>query len=223
MKKGLLLGSQRSRPCWLSLCATLAIVMASDLANARADTIYWNVDPLGEIPRFDPTNGRLTSVSIVYAGNWQSKNGVYNPTQFGTPYTLSFVMPIGAGVAGSGLWASGSLAYSSDGFAPAMSFTEGLWKMDTFAISDDTSLPADLDYFTGIDPIWFSTFQGGGGPSVSPGYLQPVPMTFGWAGVASGSYTYEPVPEPGVLTLLIGSFAALWLRSRRLKLQAPSI
>ncbi|MBI3854034.1 MAG: choice-of-anchor E domain-containing protein [Verrucomicrobia bacterium] len=193
----------------LSLCATLAIVLTSGLADVRADTIYWN-ESGGLVPRFDPAYGRLTSVALAFAGNWQTKNGVYNPTQFDTSYSFSFSMPINAGVAGTGLWASGSLTYNWDGIALAMSYSEGPWKMDgTFVIFDDTSLAADLDFFTGTDPVQISAWYGEPSLSVSPSYLQVVPVTFGWAGSASGSYTYEPVPASSTLTQTFRTTAAL--------------
>jgi hypothetical protein len=82
--------------------------------------------------------------------------------------------------------------------------------------SADTSLATDLAHFTGIGSVDAGCYITCDTFSVVPSSLEVVVGTL----IAQGSwgemtYTYNPVPEPNALTLLVGGLALLGLRSKR--------
>ncbi len=199
------------------LWAALALVLAG-LGSVKADTIsYYATAGAGDlellVPQFDPALGQLTDVSIQFSISVGNQFLVYNNTSDDTPFTIS-ASAIGSMSAGI-LGASGEQTQNFDGFAAANVYTVVNGGI-TVSGSADTSLAADLATFTGTDMV----YGGGGG---SRGTVSIVPSSLDinviYSGFGGGygvmTYTYNPVPEPRALTLLVGGLPLLSLRCKR--------
>ena len=200
-----------------ALWAALALVLAG-LGGVKGDTISYG-GSLGAggfdlwAPQFNPAMGQLTDVSIQFSFGVGNQFWVYNNTSVDTPFTISAsaIGNMSVGILG----ASGEQTQSFNGLAAANTYAVVNGGI-TISGSADTSLAADLAYFTGTGMV-----QGGGMAKLDTVSIVPSSLNIGlgYSGFGAGSgemtYTYNPVPEPSALTLLAGGLALLGLRSKR--------
>jgi hypothetical protein len=181
----------------------------------------------GSVQQFDPAMGQLTDVTLeLFSGNVVCNYLVVNNTPLDTPFNISVSASADLYVGSPGiLGVSGSQVQSFSGVAPANSVLQGIGSIISVSGSADTSLAANLDYFTGTG---FVAFYGDGACNLvssdpsSLNYVPLYPTGYLWDAYAQIIYTYnEPsvvVPEPTTMiagALLLLPFGASTLRILR--------
>lgn len=202
-----------------ALWTALALVLATGLTSVKADTIVEQITGpyggIGFLPQFDPAYGQLIDVGYSFSGSEGLMVYVGNPTSQDTAFTVYMEDTIGVSLGCLSVFSSvtgggGGFIYA---YSPPILLGGGVFP---FYGSGDTSLAADLNYFTGTGSVEVYVGSGTATFSSDPPSLMPyVQDRQAWLSQATLTYTYEPVPEPSVLTLLVGGLALLGLRCKR--------
>jgi formylglycine-generating enzyme required for sulfatase activity len=195
-----------------SLCMALALVMAMGMASVKADTIQEGFPPFGNsglesgwLPQFNPTNGQLTNVALMFNGSISGQVWVYNPTPTGTPFTINNI----SGALGR-MWVSNSSfeVYGTctgggpGGYVGPYTGTQVIGG-GFFNGSAQTSQAADINFFTGTNSVFVYVDADSFSPTiitVNPTFLQGGWMTMGGGGQimnAEITYFYTPTPTNG--------------------------
>ena len=198
-------------------CGTLAMVLASGLADLKADVIAWPIG-IGAIPRFDPAYGQLREVTLDCASTVGSRDlTIDNPSTETVSFTASVESQLTVFVPGTGLYGSGILRGSLQDVMWPQSSRFFLVPLTSCSFSTATSSAEDLAFFTGTDPVGVVVARDAGPVSISPSYLQFTTSSNPGFALGAGyiAYDYVPVPEPSTFALVGLGAAALMIACRR--------
>jgi hypothetical protein len=195
-------------------CALLTVVLG--LVAAEAGTLYQSAPTPGgtvSLARFNPAMGRLTDVQLTLSGNFTYWQTFYNVGP-ATSYTLNFYTTLFLSVPGTAISAYDVESYTVTGTVGA---NTGGGCSGSRSITAPPyahiSLPADLAFFTGSDPVNISAVVLGAGAWSNDPNIQVASYPYTTLqGIVGLTYTYA-VPEPSTLVLLVGGLVMLARRS----------